>query len=305
MIATIATQQVLALRRQRIFMALLATFLVMTALAGVIGWLSHETIVRVYDDAVKILAAEGEPAPASPFDLKPPLSLLSNMAIYVPLIGALMALVLGHISIADDRSDGLGRLMFTRSASRSRYLVGKLLATSGVLAAICLLSLVVSAISLLIVNRTAPTVGEIARLFAFYSLSWLYLLAFALVGVVTALVVRRRSLALLTGLGVWLVLTFAVPQFTSGLLPTAALNPITNPVSTSQAFFRMTSKARPFSVSEQYRTTAAQLLGTSPGESALDASLRLAPLIVVVLGLIALCVVLVGRHDYSKVDDDA
>ena len=80
MIATIASHQLLALRRQRIFLALLATLMVMTALAGVIGWLSHDTIVRVYDEAVKALAADGQPAPPNPFDLKPTLSLLSNMA---------------------------------------------------------------------------------------------------------------------------------------------------------------------------------------------------------------------------------
>ena len=75
MIATIASQQVTALRRQRVFTAMLATLLTMTALAGVIGWLSHDTIVRVYNDATDVLAAAGQPAPPNPFDLKPTLSI--------------------------------------------------------------------------------------------------------------------------------------------------------------------------------------------------------------------------------------
>ena len=40
MIRTVAAQQVTSLRRERVFLALLATLLVMTALAGVIGWSS-------------------------------------------------------------------------------------------------------------------------------------------------------------------------------------------------------------------------------------------------------------------------
>ncbi len=66
MIATIASHQVLSLRRQRVFLALLATLLTMTALAGVLGWSSHHTIVRVYDEAVKLLASHRQAGTAEP-----------------------------------------------------------------------------------------------------------------------------------------------------------------------------------------------------------------------------------------------
>ena len=49
MIGTIAGQQVLSLRRQRILTVLVVSFVAMTALAGVIGWSSHNTIIRVYN----------------------------------------------------------------------------------------------------------------------------------------------------------------------------------------------------------------------------------------------------------------
>ena len=91
MIATVASHQVLSLRRQRVFLALLITLLTMAALAGALCWSSHQTIVRVYDEAVKSLAANGQPVPPNPFLLKPTLSLLSNMVVYIPLIGALLA----------------------------------------------------------------------------------------------------------------------------------------------------------------------------------------------------------------------
>ena len=100
MIATVARQQLVSLRRQRIFVALVGILLFMTAMAGVIGWMSRETIVRVYDEAVRLLASNGQAAPPNPFELKPTLSMLSNMSIYIPLIGALLAIVLGHLSLA-------------------------------------------------------------------------------------------------------------------------------------------------------------------------------------------------------------
>ncbi len=300
MIVTIAAQQVRVLRRQRIFLTLLGTLMVMTALAGVIGWSSHHTIVGVYDQAVQLLTAAGQPTPPSPFALKPTLSLLSNMAIYIPLIGALLAIVLGHLSLADDQSTGVGQLIFTRAVSRTDYILGKMLGAAGVLAAILTISVVLSAVSLLVVNQAVPSAADIGRLIVFYGLSWLYLLLFALVGMLTVLMTRRRSLALLSALGVWLVLTFVVPQFTSGLRPTASLNPISNPVSLSQPFFDLTARARPLSVSEQYKTASAQILQTAAPDPATVAAGHVLPIAVITLVLGLLIVALVRRHDYSR-----
>jgi len=107
-IALVARHQLVSLRRQRVLVATVVSLLAMTVLAGVIGWSSHNTIVRVYSDATQLLAADGQPAPPNPFDLKPTLSLLSNMSVYVPLIGALLALVIGHLAMVDDKTTGIG-----------------------------------------------------------------------------------------------------------------------------------------------------------------------------------------------------
>lgn len=114
MIGTIAWHQIRSFRRHQTFMATFAILLAMTALAGVLGWSSHHTIARVYDQAATLLADSGKPAPPNPFVLKPALSLLSNMVVYIPLIGALIALVLGHMCIVDDEVNGIGRLVFSR-----------------------------------------------------------------------------------------------------------------------------------------------------------------------------------------------
>jgi ABC-type transport system involved in multi-copper enzyme maturation permease subunit len=283
---------------------LLSTLMVMTALAGVLGWSSHHTIVGVYDESVKLLASRGQPAPPNPFLLKPSLSLLSNMVVYIPLIGALLAIVLGHLSLADDETGGIGRLLFSRKITRAQYIAGKILGAAIVLLAILAASLVVSAVSLLIVNRTPPTFGDIGRLGLFYGLSWLYLMLFTVIGMAAVLLSRRRSLALLSAMGAWLVITFAIPQINSGLRPTQSLNPITDPVSTSQAFFRATSKLRPFSTVEQYKAASGHILQTTAAEPAWETAVRVAP-IASLLGVLVLIVfTLVRHHDYSMGTSD-
>lgn len=303
MITTVASQQVLSLRRQRVSTVLLVGFVAMTILAGFIGWSSHNTIIRVYDEATKMLAAAGKTAPPNPFDLKPTLSLLSNMAIYIPLIGALLAIVVGHVALADDQANGLGRMIFTRRISRRSYVAGKIAAVAFVLAEMLAVSLVVAVASLVVVNSAAPTLGEMIRLVGFYALSWLYLMVFALIGMVAVLATRRRSLGLLSALGVWLVVTFALPQVTSGLRPTASLNPINDPVSTSQTFFRVTANARPISIGEQYKQASAQILQTASSEAVSHTMGRVVPLVLVLAALTAVTVLLVNRHDYARSTD--
>ena len=303
MITTIASQQVLSLRRQRILTVVLVSFVAMTVLAGFIGWSSHNTIIRVYDQAVRMLAASGKTAPSNPFGLKPPLSLLSNMAIYIPLIGALLAIVVGHLAMAEDQANGLGRMIFTRRISRRSYVAGKIVAVAAILAGVLAASLAVAIASLVLVNSVAPTISELVRLLGFYALSWLYLMVFALIGMVAVLATRRRSLGLLSALGVWLVVTFAFPQVTSGLRPTASLNPINDPVSTSQAFFRFTAKARPISIGEQYKQASARILQTASNEAVPHTVGRVIPLMAVLAALAAVTVLLVNRHDYARSTD--
>ena len=299
MIATVASHQVLSLRRQRVFLAMLATLLTMTALAGVLGWSSHQTIVRVYDEAVKLLASTGKPAPPNPFLLKPTLSLLSNMVVYIPLIGALLALIVGHLSIVDDETNGTGRLVFSRQISRTSYVLGKIASAAIVLAVVLAASLAVSVGALLVVNRTIAS-ADLGRLLMFYGLSWLYLMVFALIGMVTVLMTRRRSIALLSAMGAWLVITFVIPQFTSGLRPTQSLNPITDPASTSQTFFKITSKLRPYSIVEQYKQASGQILHTATAESVGHTIQRIMPIAGVAVALVLVTVRLVQRHDFSR-----
>ncbi len=300
MITTIAGHELRLLVRQRTFLAMLGVLGVMTALAGVLGWSSHRTIVQVYDQAVILLASQGKPAPPNPFTLKPSLSLLSNMVVYIPLIGALLALIVGHHALADDQTGGVGRLVFSRPLDRRIYVAGKVAAATAVLGAVMVASFAISAAALLIVNRRIGT-GDLSRLAGFFIVSWLYLVVFALIGMVAVIINRRNSLGLLTATGAWLVITFIVPQFTSGLTPSASLNPTTAPASTSQAFFRATARVRPYSIAEQYKEASAHILATSQStESVWHTALRISPIVGAVLVLTIALVVLIDRHDYSR-----
>ena len=66
MIGVIAAHQLRMLSRERIFLAILAALLLMTVLAGFIGWSSHNTIVRVYEESSAMLASVTNNPPQAP-----------------------------------------------------------------------------------------------------------------------------------------------------------------------------------------------------------------------------------------------
>jgi ABC-type transport system involved in multi-copper enzyme maturation permease subunit len=299
--AVITRQHLLVLARRRTFVLMLGVLLLMTALSGVIGWSSHRTILRVYDETVRTLLAEGQQPPPNPFASKPRLELLNNMVIYVPLIGALLAIVVGHLGVMGDRQAGLTRLIFTRPLSRSAYFWGKLagsaIAGTAIMAACWLLSVIAVAL----INRELPTGSEVVRLTLFFALSGLYLMLFVLIGCVAALLTRSQSMALFVAVAAWVLVTFATPQFTSGLRPIQSLNPVTDPVSkTSSPFFEATSKAEPIAVNEQYKALSEQLLAEGRRIDAGAAAGQLAPIVGFALLLAGWTHVLVRRQDVSE-----
>lgn len=296
----IARQQLRSLSRSQTFVLMLGVLLVMTALSGFIGWSSHATIIRVYDETVRTLTAAGKPAPPNPFASKPRLSLLNNMIIYVPLIGALLAILIGQRSVTDDRQAGVTRAIFSRPVRRSSYFWGKLGGSAFAGAVIMAACLVLSVVGLTLINRGLPTGPEILRLTLFYGLSGLYLLLFVLIGTVAALLTRSQSMGLFAGVTVWVLVTFATPQFTSGLRPVASLNPVTDPIAVSSStFFRATSRAKPIAVNEQYKALSTRILTVGSGLEPAKTATQLAPIGVFVLLLGGWANLLVRRQDVS------
>ncbi|MFN8124107.1 MAG: ABC transporter permease subunit [Thermoleophilia bacterium] len=297
----IAGGQLRSLMRRRTFVVMLLVLLSMTAASGFIGWSSHSTIISVYDETVRTLTAAGKPAPPDPFAGKPRLALLNNMIIYVPLIGALLAIVIGHLGVTDDRIAGVNRIVFSRPVPRATYYWGKLAGGALALLAIVTACLLLSVIAVSLINGGPPTAAELLRLGAFYGLAWMYLLVFMLVGMAAALLLRSQSTALLAAVAVWVLVTFATPQFTSGLRPVASLNPVNDPVAVSASpFFRATSKAKPVSVSEQYKTLSTQIL-TEGHRFTFGATLgHIAPILAFGALLMAWSLRLVRRYDFSE-----
>jgi ABC-type transport system involved in multi-copper enzyme maturation permease subunit len=287
---SIALQHVRSLVRERTVLVLVALLFGITLASSFIGWSSHRTVTSVYDQTVIALRASGKTIPPNPFGNQPGLSILKNMVIYIPLVGSLLAIIVGQMSVAGDHLAGVMKLIFSRPVSRGRYLSGKILGIAYVLSGIIAVCFGTSLFSMLVVNHHTPSIFEIFKLSLFYGLSFLYLMLFALIGLSAALMTRSQSLSLLGSIGVWIVISFVVPQFASGVSPIASLNPVSAPIGTSQtALFRATQVIRPFSLNERFKDVGIQWLDAIPKTEQTSVAPQVLPLGAALIGVFAFC----------------
>lgn len=253
---TSARHEVLSITRARIAGLLLVVFVGMVSVSAVIGWITTRTVTAVYEG---VLAAGLTTAP-NPFTHVPALYYARNSAIYVVLIGCLMAIVLGAQATLRDRKQGTGSLVLTRPLTLRTRLLGQLSGIGLVLAAVLLLSTLISWVSIAVITG-APLGGDpTARLIGFAFVAWLLLMGFAVIGMVSGLFARRESSAFLVPFVVWSGIAFVLPQLGTAARPVALLNPVPAVAVTGDSFSLLSTLTGPLAITEQFKTAASVLL---------------------------------------------
>lgn len=262
----IARQSVSLILRERIVTLLALMFVVLVLLSAWLGWSATATVNGIYINAAAFLTAAGQPVPPNPVLDISPLSLLRNMVIYVALIGALAAVVVGNQLAVMDRRSGALPLIGTRPLSPRDYAMGKLTALIWVVASLTAIAASVSIVTFALLPGTALTGAGWLKLTGFFGLSALYMLVFGLLGLGCAAWSRSESVGLLIPVTVWLTVTFILPSLTGNIHPTAAINPVSAlAAAPDTAFFHWTGwLLGPFSLAESYKIAAARLLDFLP-----------------------------------------
>ena len=164
-VLTMARQELVALRRERLPLVLLIVFVVMVSVSSLIGWLTNTTVSNVWQKTVQA----GLTRASNPFADVSPLYYARNTVIYLVLIGALMAIVVGVGSTMRDRKARTLDLVLSRPISVPAYLLGKLAGIGAWLAMILATVAVISWVSISLITRGPLPAGDSLRLAGFYA----------------------------------------------------------------------------------------------------------------------------------------
>lgn len=253
---TFVRQELLALSRERLPLAMFVVFVSMISLSSLIGWLTKTTVSDVW---MRTREA-GLTTAANPFANVSPLYYARNSIIYIILIGTLMAIISGVTSALRDRNAGTVDLILSRPTLRVDYLLGKLTGIAIWLALALLAVGLISAVIITLIFGAPLNVVDYLRLASFFLLALPLLVGFAAVGLLGGLLSKRETGALLVPISFWAFVTFVIPQIGTAARPVALLNPVPIPPAVGGPFDALNVFMGPMAVSEQFKAASGLIL---------------------------------------------
>ncbi|MFG6660653.1 ABC transporter permease [Sulfitobacter sp. 915] len=262
----IARHALANLIRDRSVLMLVGFFAAMVLVTAWLGWSASATVNAIYGDAVQYLTAAGQPVPPNPIGETAPLAVLRNLGVYISLIGAFGAIVIGQLLIETDRKAGTLPLIGARPFDRSDIALGKMRALVIATGAMMAVAGVISVATLFTIPALVVGAGDLMHLALFLVAGWAYITVFGFLALGAAARLTATASGLIAATIVWLVITFVLPELTANVHPTAAINPVSTLANTPDtAFFHfMSSILGPFSLSEAFAWTSGNLLSFLP-----------------------------------------
>lgn len=249
--------ELLCTRRARVPQLLLLVFLGMVSLSSFIGWSTRSTVTAVYEQ----VKADGLTTAPNPFAGTLDLYYAHNSTIYVVLIGALMAIVLGVQATIRDRKATTYTLVLSRHVGVVGRLLGQLSALSVVIAVVLAVSTFINWASIGVITGGILSVDSTLRLGMFAVLSWLLLTGFAMLGMLSGTYSKKETTALLVPFITWSVIAFILPQLGTAARPVALLNPVPSiPPPSGGIFDTINLFTGPLAVTEQFKRAASIVL---------------------------------------------
>lgn len=265
-ISIITQSEILALFREKTMYAIAGVFLLMSVASSFIGWSTFTTANSVYGASVIYLHEQGVSiVPENPLQMVPALASFDNLIVYIALIGALLAIIVGHRSFMRERRSGILQVLFTKPIQKRTFIFGKIAGLSAVLLGIMSITAGISILSSFFLPLAQITATDVGNLLMFFVVSFLYVLFFALLGMLFSIVAKSESLALFIPICVWVGITFVLPELATGLTPTALLNPVTMlQLPVGEGFFHFAQQTLfPVSLGWHYTLVSGELLGSA------------------------------------------
>jgi ABC-2 type transport system permease protein len=207
---TIARHEYRAALRSKALLALLAVLVVVTATSVYISATDYAAQLAEYQTYRAAAQAQGL-ARIAPSPLAV-LSLLRGALEYLEIIGAVIAVTLGYLSVSRERNNRTLPLLRSRPLTAGELAAGSFVGAIGVLATLVALTLAVGIVSVGLVGHDWIGAGQALRLLLVAVAAVLYLGAFYCVGAIATSMVATPVNGLVIALSIWLLVVLVLPQ---------------------------------------------------------------------------------------------
>lgn len=209
-IYAVAHHEYRAAVRNRILLALLGILMLVTAVSVYISATDYASQLADYETYKAAAQAQGLTRIApSPLAV---LSLLRGAFEYLEIIGAVIAIALGYLSISRERTSRTLPLIRSRPLTATELATGSYLGALGIFATLIAATAVVGVLSLGLIGHDWINASQALRLGLAYFAALLYLSAFYCLGAIATAKASNPVNGLVIALAIWLVVVLVLPQ---------------------------------------------------------------------------------------------
>ena len=209
-ILTLARHEYRAAARSRVLIALLTILVVVTAASVYVASADYRGKLADYQ-AYKSAALSGGVKQIAPSPLAL-LSLLTGAMEYIEIIGAVIAITLGYLSINRERVNRTAPLIRSRPVTAGELAAGSALGAVAVISTLILATTAAAVVCLGVIGNDWINGEQGLKLLLAYVASIVYMGTFYCLGVILTARSRVAVNGLLVALGIWLVVVLVVPQ---------------------------------------------------------------------------------------------
>ncbi len=211
-IITVAKKEFTDTLRNKVFLTFLFFLLGLTVISIYIGSLDFQSKVSIYQTAYQQLIQGGQSVKNL---IKPeffPLQLLRGSIEYLEIIGAVLAIAIGYLSIAKEKGNNTLQLILTRPIKKSHYFLGKLFGNALLILSVTLAVFISIVIILTFIGGAQLSNIESLKVVTSFIYSTMYLYIFYLLSSLFTLLIRSLPSALIVSFVIWIMFVLIVPQ---------------------------------------------------------------------------------------------
>jgi len=160
-----------------IFLTVLMLLLVLTVTSVIVSSFVFKSQVDSYQSSLHILKELGK-QPGGPQPELFPLNLLRGVVDYLEIVGAILGILLGSLTIAREKNTQTLKLILTRPVSRKDLLFGKMMGNAVFIGIVLVFVGSFALLSLVFVAGAALTLTEAVKLLLVLAISWIYIIHF-------------------------------------------------------------------------------------------------------------------------------
>ena len=209
-IRALAGHEYRAAVRSKILVTLVTILVAATVASVYVAAVAHRSQVADYQ-AYRDAARAGGLTNTGPSPLAP-LSLLRGGFEYLQIIGAVIAITLGYLTVTRERANRTLALLRSRPLSAGELATGSLLGATAIIATLVAVTAVAGVMCIGVIGKDWISGSEGVQLLLAYLLSVVYMTGFYALGVYCTARSRNPVNGLIVGLCVWLLFVLVTPQ---------------------------------------------------------------------------------------------